>query len=233
MGSPVKDKFGAAAERVSAAVGKGLVGLLVVMGKCAVLASQFIGKKAANLFKGEHMAMKRCPSGHYYDPSKSPNCPLCEPAPAPAPTAPEKAPAQAAVPPPPQGQRLEGVHETRYFMVNQQGIDPTVGWLVCIEGPERGKDYRIRSERNFIGRSPSMDLVVSDESISREKHAIIVFNPLKQSFKLQAGESRGLIYLNDEEVLDPVDLKAGDRIKIGQSLFLMVPFAGTYHSWTK
>ena len=32
------------------------------------------------------------------------------------------------------------------------GLDPVVGWLVCIAGPDKGRDYRIHSERNFLGR---------------------------------------------------------------------------------
>ena len=116
-------------------------------------------------------------------------------------------------------------------MMRRQGIDPTVGWLVCIEGPERGKDYRIRSERNFIGRSTAMDICVNDETISRENHACLTFNPLSGVFKLQPGESRGLVYLNNEDVMGPVDVKAGDKIAIGSSRFMFVPFAGLYFNW--
>ena len=41
------------------------------------------------------------------------------------------------------------------------GIDPVCGWLVCVEGPDKGRDFRIKTERNFIGRSTSMDIVIS------------------------------------------------------------------------
>ena len=121
--------------------------------------------------------------------------------------------------------------ETLSFMLREQGIDPVVGWLVCIEGTDRGRDFRIRSERNFIGRANTMDIVLSDESVSRENHAVLVFNPRKCTFKLQPGGSRGLIYLNAEEVLSPTEVKGGDVIEVGRSKLIFVPFANQYHQW--
>lgn len=58
------------------------------------------------------------------------------------------------------------------------GIDPVVGWLVCIKGPSRGRDYRIRSGRNGIGRSDAMDVpIAGDDTVSRENHAFLVYEP--------------------------------------------------------
>ncbi|MFR5903066.1 MAG: hypothetical protein ACLUIO_26940 [Neglectibacter timonensis] len=31
------------------------------------------------------------------------------------------------------------------------GIDPAVGFLVCVSGPHRGADYKLVAGRNFIG----------------------------------------------------------------------------------
>jgi hypothetical protein len=213
---------------------RGLICFLSLIGRKGVDAGRIIANKAANLFKGEDMAMKRCPSGHYFDSTKTPACPLCEPASA-APdarTSPSQSSGAAAkIQEDAPAQPVQMQH-TVGFMMRREGIDPTVGWLVCIEGPERGKDYRIRSERNFIGRSPTMDISVNDESISRENHACIIFNPLKGIFKFQPGESRGMVYHNDEDVLSAVELKAGDKITIGSSRFIFVPFAGVYFTWT-
>jgi hypothetical protein len=218
----------------AAALKKGLIWFLSLVGRKGVDAGRIISSKVANLFKGEDMAMKRCPSGHYFDSTKTSSCPLCEPVSAvpaadasPGQGSAAAAKIQEAAP----AQPVQMQH-TVGFMMRQEGIDPTVGWLVCIEGPERGKDYRIRSERNFIGRSATMNISVNDESISRENHACISFSPLKGIFKIQPGESRGMVYRNDEDVLGPVELNAGDKITIGSSRFIFVPFAGTYHTWT-
>ena len=37
-------------------------------------------------------------------------------------------------------------------------ILPVAGWLVCIDGPSKGKDYRIHEENNYIGRMKEMDV---------------------------------------------------------------------------
>lgn len=112
------------------------------------------------------------------------------------------------------------------------GIDPVVGWLVCIAGPERGRDYRLHTERNFIGRDPAMDVAITgDPSISRENHAVISYNPKRHTFRLAPGDSRGLAYLNDEEVIAPVELAPYDQIELGDTTLLFVPFCGERFVW--
>jgi predicted nucleic acid-binding Zn-ribbon protein len=114
------------------------------------------------------------------------------------------------------------------------GIDPICGWLVCTEGPDQGRDFRIKSERNFVGRSPSMDIVISgDESISRENHASITFDPRTHSFTLNTGNGRGLVYLNQNVVDSPSTLNSYDLIELGETKLLFVPFAGDQFSWDK
>jgi len=114
----------------------------------------------------------------------------------------------------------------------KMGLNPVVGWLVCIEGPEKGRDYRIRSERNFVGRDPKMDICIGgDDAISHENHAVISFNPKKNSYLLAPGAGRGIIYLNDEEVATPTELKAYDSIEMGQTKLLFVPFCDERFKW--
>ena len=114
------------------------------------------------------------------------------------------------------------------------GIDPVVGWIVCVEGPDKGRDFRIRSEKNSVGRSDTMDISISgDETISRSDHAFIVYDPKRNIFRIQAGLSRGLVYLNDEEVISSDSLKPYDTINLGDSTFIFVPFCGEEFQWKK
>ena len=111
-------------------------------------------------------------------------------------------------------------------------IDPVTGWLVCVKGPDRGRDYRIRSEKNFIGRSDRMDICIrGDETISRENHAAVSYNFRKNTFKLHPGDGRGLVFLNEEEVDAPIELAPYDRIEIGNTQLLFVPFCGEKFQW--
>jgi hypothetical protein len=112
------------------------------------------------------------------------------------------------------------------------GLNPVVGWLVSVDGPERGRDYRIRSERNFIGRSEKMDICISgDDAISRERHAVITYYPHKNVFKIAAGDSTGIVYLNGEGVETAEEIKPFDRIEIGKTQLVFVPFCGESFKW--
>lgn len=196
------------------------------------------------------MAMKRCANGHFYDDEKYQQCPYCsisnmdlsktmpiiQDRPAPAPMTNDN-----------MGNinRTVAMNEnvnsytagdddckTIGIMQSSKGIDPVVGWLVCIEGPDKGKDYRIRSEKNFIGRDSSMDIAISgDMSISRRNHALVSYNPKNNSFRLYPGESHGIVYCNDEEVFSAVMLNRGDIIELGDSKLIFVPLCGEDFKW--
>jgi len=113
-----------------------------------------------------------------------------------------------------------------------KGIDSVVGWLVCIAGPDKGRDYRVCSERNTIGRDPSMQICISgDNTISREKHAIISYNPRKNSFLILPGEGRALVYLNDEEVVTPTPLNPYDLIELGHTRLMFIALCGSRFQW--
>ena len=112
--------------------------------------------------------------------------------------------------------------------------EPVAGWLVCLEGPDRGRDYRLHMEKNFIGRAQNMDVVLDgDSTVSREKHAIVIFDPRKKIFWAIPGEASGLVYLNGDIVNSPVQMKAHDILEIGQTRLALIPFCGDRYSWTK
>ena len=177
------------------------------------------------------MAMTRCERGHYYSPEQHSHCPYCGIDLDMGPT--EIAPGMAD--PLPMGGRgdVEPGNETKGVM-DELGIDPTVGWLVCVKGKDRGRDYRIRDRRNYIGRSPRMDICVEkDEQISREKHAIIGYDSRRRRFTLMPGESHKQTYLNENVVNTPTDLKARDLIELGDTTLMFIPLCGEDFTWQK
>jgi Inner membrane component of T3SS, cytoplasmic domain len=114
------------------------------------------------------------------------------------------------------------------------GINPVVGWVVCIKGPNKGRDYRLHSDRNQVGRAPNMDICIeSDDTISRENHCQLVFSPRTKSFVLVPGTGRNLIYLNGSDVHVASELEPYDKIDIGQGTFMFVPFCNEQIAWEK
>lgn len=112
------------------------------------------------------------------------------------------------------------------------GIDPVVGWLVIVNGEERGRSVTLKAGRNFIGRASTNDISISgDKKISREKHAIIVFEPRSQTFLVQPGTSKSLFYVNDQVILDTKVINAYDVLNIGETNLVFIPFCGESFSW--
>ena len=200
------------------------------------------------------MQLKRCSNGHYYDVEKATSCPHCagglgvgdDARTASHASMPPNAPAQQAVwsqgdPGPtiprkpveePKAQEnKQDEQRTMGLMQRSTGMDPVVGWLVCVEGTDRGHDFRLHGERNFIGRSDSADVRLTDPSVSRETHAALSYNPRNNIFRLLPGDGKGIVYLNGDEVLSPTELKPYDAIEIGQSKLMFIPFCSETFVW--
>lgn len=110
--------------------------------------------------------------------------------------------------------------------------EPVVGFLVCTKGHYFGESFEMKSGRNFVGRSRNMDIVLDmDTSVSRERHAIIIYEPRSRAFIAQAGDSHAMFYVNNEVVLTTQVLKAYDRISIGNSELMLIPCCGPEFSW--
>lgn len=116
----------------------------------------------------------------------------------------------------------------------EQGLrtNPVVGWLVCTEGSEVGRDFALRAGNNAIGRDKRMDICVrGDEGISAIKAAIVSYEPKKRRFSAIKGEGHTILYVNDEEVVTAKTLKAYDVIELGQTRLMFIPFCGADFSW--
>jgi hypothetical protein len=110
---------------------------------------------------------------------------------------------------------------------------PVCGWIVCVEGPSKGNDYKIRAGKNFIGRGDDMDIqILGDNEISQSKHAIIAYDSKNRKTTLLPGDSNGIAYWKDEPVYTPVQLEANDVIEMGESRFVFMPFCGDNFSWS-
>lgn len=110
---------------------------------------------------------------------------------------------------------------------------PCVGWLVAIGGKHIGTDFRLKVGKNYVGRNVSNDIALTDDkSVSREKHATVVYEPKNHLYFVQPGESSSLVYKNEELVLTPMLLKAYDIITVGEVNLLFIPLCGEDFNWT-
>jgi hypothetical protein len=107
--------------------------------------------------------------------------------------------------------------------------DPVVGWLAVVNGPGAGDFVRLGYGMNAIGRNADQRcrLNFGDEKISRQKHAVITYDSRGRKFWLQHGEGQNLTYIGEMPVLQPMELRGGETISLGNTVLRFVPLCGS------
>jgi hypothetical protein len=197
------------------------------------------------------MAMVQCRNGHTYDDRKHTHCPYCpvpglkdvtipgtQAAPLSRPSIPQTEPASpmrsagGAGGGAGSGDQRGTAGVTVGIFQKHMHMEPVVGWLVCIKGTNKGRDYRLHSDMNKLGRAPNMDVCIEgDDAISRENHCQIAYSPRSKTFTLIPGGGRNLIYLNNDDVFAATKLQAYDRLDLGDSRFIFIPLCTDQFDW--
>lgn len=111
-------------------------------------------------------------------------------------------------------------------------IEPVVGWLVALSGNAKGKSYMLKAGPNFIGRDTTMNVsITEDKTVSRNKHAVIIYDPKSRKFFALPGESRALFYVNDEVVLNNVEVEDRQIVTVGETKLMLVAFCNAGFAW--
>lgn len=204
------------------------------------------------------MARAECAQGHQYDSDLYPSCPYCNgfqvinlkgaPADQAGRTMPLSGGSSASpqngggrsimgddgktMPPWGYGRRVDEDNRTKGMIQKKNGIEPVVGWLICIEGSEKGKDYRLYGRINTVGRDERMDVCIhGDQGITRDVHVRIGYDPKKNNFHIIPANSSNNTYVNDEPVYIPTKLAAYDVIELGETKLLFLPLCSRKFSW--
>lgn len=111
--------------------------------------------------------------------------------------------------------------------------EPVVGWLVCIEGPARGSDFRLHAGYNYIGRESGDVRIRGDQQISRQNHAMVAYDSGEHLYFVGPSAGRNLIKVNGHAVLQAIAIKNYDIISIGTTKLIFVGLCGEQFSWEK
>ena len=169
------------------------------------------------------MSIIKCKNGHFFDKRKYEECPFCKN----------------------RCTDISRMEET--IWVNQieqvdndvtvgiysdfKGNDFVTGWIVCVEGPDKGRDYRLHSGYNRIGRNMSLDInPVNDLKVSNACHCSIVYESRKNQFYF-VPESGNISYLNNKLEETVQILKSGDCLQLGSSEFEFIAFCRGERKW--
>lgn len=111
--------------------------------------------------------------------------------------------------------------------------EPVVGWLVCVEGPMKGTDYRIHAGYNYIGRETGDIHIHGDNQISRQNHAMIAYDSGDHTYYFGPSGGRNLIKVNGKTILNAVEVKNYDVFTIGTSKMMFVGLCGPHFDWNE
>lgn len=199
-----------------------------------------------------------CAQGHYYDSNKYSSCPYCSSGGF-SPTVDPFADGPAKASPTVAGGSGAGSYGTGSYgsfaptedplvanraverMSKTQFVDvstpsgapvPVVGWLVAVEGPCRGTDYRIHTGYNYIGREVGDICIHGDNTISAEKDANVTYVPQTKRFYIAHELGKNVLLVNDLPVIGgSMELHNYDRITIGTTQLVFVGLCGEQFSW--
>lgn len=191
------------------------------------------------------MAVTRCAKGHYYDSEKFSRCPLCgvqiDFGGAFSNSGSSKEERTIAFS---QSEQTGGFYgdrnnypddEQKTIGINtdSRGNDFVTGWIVCVEGPEKGRDHRLYHGFNRIGRGYGMQISIeSDPTITRKNQCAIVYDSRSNTFFLSPEEGNS-VTLNGKYLTSPAEIRRGDLISIGQGTYEFVPFCREGRVWEK
>ena len=111
-------------------------------------------------------------------------------------------------------------------------FSPVVGWLVALNGPCRGTDYRIHSGYNFIGRERGDICIHGDPTISKERDTCINYDSRNRTFYVTHENGMNQTLLNERAVRkEEAELYDYDVLTIGQTKLLFMSLCGDKFNW--
>ncbi len=111
-------------------------------------------------------------------------------------------------------QRITPTGSETIRIKNAYETDLPLAWVVALNGPQAGQEYRLQKITDIGRESDHNDVVLNDPTISRQ-HARIRYE--KGAFVIYDLASANGVFINGEQVQRRV-IAHGDRIKLGQMM---------------
>jgi hypothetical protein len=151
---------------------------------------------------------KFCANGHQMEDSWA-ICPYCQKtgfqSPAAGKTRMETELPKDAAPPAPAAPR-------RTVMLSDRRKIPVVGWLVAMNGEQRGEDFRLHEGKNVLGSGADAQVMIRDAAVSAQ-HASLRYEDSK-FFLIDLDSSNGT-FVNDKKIARE-ELKDNDVVRLGE-----------------
>ena len=90
--------------------------------------------------------------------------------------------------------------------------------IVILNGPLKGRSFKIISDQTLIGRSPSEnDIILEGDSSCSRKHVLISKDSNSNKYIIENISQRSKLFVNSKEVKKPKTLKNKDILTIGKT----------------
>ena len=108
---------------------------------------------------------------------------------------------------------LEYGDKTQYIQMVDERPRECVGWVVVLNGPQKGQDFRLVGGKNLVGTAADCDIVLTDQFMS-SRHAVIRHED--GNFMLVDLDSTNGTFVNDDRV-SKEELIDNDRVRFGKT----------------
>ena len=109
-----------------------------------------------------------------------------------------------------------------------------VGWLVVVNGINKGKTYELFSGNNTIGRGERAAINMdSDSGVAPGLQGILTYHETKNIFLIEPNEKMSMIWVNGHPLRSREQLAAYTTVSVGNTEFIFVPLCGSLFSWKR
>ena len=103
--------------------------------------------------------------------------------------------------------------KTQYIQMVDERPKECVGWVVALNGPQKGQDFRLVSGKNVLGTAADSEIVLTDQYMSA-RHAVIRHED--GNFVLVDLDSTNGTFVNDARI-SKEELIDNDRVRVGKT----------------
>jgi len=119
------------------------------------------------------------------------------------------------------------------FRAPKQSSYFVTGWIVCVDGPDKGHVFSLYQGYHSIGYGRKNQIcLLEDLDIARGVHCYLVYDDRKNRFYL-VPEGENHTFLNGELLDGPTEIFTGDNFRLGNSTFEFVAFCKDDRKWDR